>query len=356
MDTASFFAQSRFHMTDVGAKTPTFRRAVATGRIHTGAAALDLIIKGKLPKGDALKLAETAGILGAKNASTLLPLCHPLPLEHVALHLQPDPAAAAVDAWCVVAATAKTGVEMEALAGVQAALLTVYDLVKPVEPALEITGVRLLLKEGGKKGLWTNPGGVPDFLLAPAEEKARPPLQGVNAAVLTLSDRANAGIYKDASGELLKHLLQQAGATIAHYRVLADEADALASEVTKLADPVNNIGLLICTGGTGLTARDITPDTLQPLLDRVIPGIGELLRGSGARQLPQAWLSRSLAGSIGGMLVITLPGSRGAVRDGIAALMPVLPHALQLLSGAPHAHTHEHGHGQRHHHDAVEPA
>lgn len=352
MDAASFFAQSRFHMTDVSAKTPAFRRAVATGRIRTGAAALELIIEGKLPKGDALKLAETAGILGAKNASALLPLCHPLPLEHIALHLQPDPAAAAVDAWCVVAATAKTGVEMEALAGVQAALLTVYDLVKPVEPALEITGVRLLLKEGGKKGLWTHPGGIPDFLLAPAGEKARPPLQGVNAAVLTLSDRANAGIYKDASGELLSSLLQQAGATVAHYRVLPDEPEALASEVARLAAPGNAVRLLICTGGTGLTRRDITPDTLQPLLDRVIPGIGELLRSSGARQLPQAWLSRSLAGSIGGMLVITLPGSRGAVRDGMSALMPVLPHALQLLDGASHVHAH----GQRHHHDAVESA
>lgn len=355
MDTEAFFAQSRFHMTDVSAKTPTFRRAIATGRIHTGPAALDLIIKGKLPKGDALKLAETAGILGAKNASALLPLCHPLPLEHVAVHLQAEPAAAAVDAWCVVAATAKTGVEMEALAGVQAALLTVYDLVKPVEPALEITGVRLLLKEGGKKGLWTHPGGVPGFLQTCDDGNPRP-LQGIVAAVLTMSDRANAGIYKDASGELLTTLLREAGATIAHYRVLPDEADALASEITKLADPVNNIRLLICTGGTGLTARDITPDTLQPLLDRVIPGIGELLRSSGARQLPQAWLSRALAGSIGGMLVITLPGSRGAVRDGVSALMPVLPHALQLLTGASPVHTHEHGQGQRHHHAPVEPA
>lgn len=347
MDTESFFAQSHFHMTDVSAKTPGFRRAIATGRIHIGAAALELLIEGKLPKGDALKLAETAGILGAKNASATLPLCHPLPLEHVALHLQPVPAAAAVDAWCIVSATAKTGVEMEALAGVQAALLTVYDLVKPVEPALEITGIRLLLKEGGKKGLWTHPGGIPDFLRAElGREETQLPLRGVTAAVLTLSDRASAGIYKDASGELLSALLQRAGAAIAHYRVLPDEAAALSQEVRKLA--ASNIRLLICTGGTGLTARDITPDTIQPLLDRVIPGIGELLRSSSARQIPQAWLSRALAGSIGGMLVITLPGSRGAVQDGMSALMPVLPHALQLLAGAAHP--------RRRHHDAPEPA
>jgi molybdenum cofactor biosynthesis protein MoaC len=349
IDKGAFFAQSYFHMTDVSAKTPTFRRAVAMGRIYTGPAALDLITRNGLPKGDALKLAEMAGIQGAKNASAAIPLCHPLPLDHVALHLELEPTAAAVAAYCTVAATARTGVEMEALAGVHAALLTVYDLVKPVEPALEISGIRLLLKQGGKKGLWVHPGGIPDSLhQLLAGQTPHAPLAGVTAAVLTLSDRASAGIYKDASGELLTALLREAGADITHYSVLPDEPDALATEVTRLA--AAGTRLLICTGGTGLTARDITPDTVQPLLERLIPGIGELLRSSGARQLPQAWLSRALAGSIGGMLVITLPGSRGAVEDGMAALLPVLPHALQLLDGAAPTPS------RRHAHEAVEPA
>lgn len=346
MDIESFFAQSHFHMTDVGGKAPSLRRAIAAGRIHTGPAALDCIIRGALPKGDVLKLAETAGILGAKNASATIPLCHPLPLEHVALHLQPEPETSAVAAYCVVAATAKTGVEMEALAGVQAALLTVYDLVKPVEPALEISGIRLLLKEGGKKGLWIHPQGIPDFLRTSSGDRPAPsPLQDVNAAVLTLSDRASSGQYKDASGELLRHLLQKAGAAVNHYRVLPDEAAALTAEIKKLA-MAGKTRLLICTGGTGLTARDITPDAIAPLLDRVIPGIGELLRSSGARELPQAWLSRAIAGAIGGMLVISLPGSRAAVQESMSALMPVLPHALELLSGSRHHH--------RHHHEPVE--
>jgi molybdenum cofactor biosynthesis protein MoaC len=346
MDIKSFFAQSRFHMTDVGAKTPSFRRAVATGRIQVGAAALNLILANALPKGDALKLAEAAGIQGAKNASMTLPLCHPLPLDYVALHLQPEPDTGAVTAYCIVSATAKTGVEMEALAGVQAALLTVYDLVKPIEPALEISGVRLLLKEGGKKGLWTHPQGIPDFLLEAAEPRKRP-LQGVSAAVLTLSDRASAGIYKDKSGETLQELLREAGAEIADYQVLPDEPETLAEEVVNLVT-AGKARLVICTGGTGLATRDITPDTLGPMFERDIPGIGELLRSSGARQIPQAWLSRTVAGVIGKVLIITLPGNRSAVREGMAALLPVLPHALQLLAGEGHAH--------HRHHPEPEPA
>jgi cyclic pyranopterin phosphate synthase len=348
MDIQTFFAQSHFHMTDVSAKTPSFRRAIAMGRIHIGATAIEQLINGKLPKGDVLKLAETAGIQGAKNTSATIPLCHPLPLEHIALYLQPEPASADVTAYCIVSATAKTGVEMEALAGVNAALLTVYDLVKPVEPALEICGIRLLLKEGGKKGLWIHPQGVPDFLLPiMTPQPADASLTGVTAAILSLSDRASAGVYKDASGELLRRLLQNSGATVTQYQVLPDEPEPLAAAVKKLA-AAGQTRLLICTGGTGLTARDITPDTLAPLFERTIPGIGELLRSSGARQLPHAWLSRALAGTINGMLVLTLPGSRGAVQDGMSALAPILPHALQLVSGSRHAH--------HHHQPAAEPA
>jgi cyclic pyranopterin phosphate synthase len=348
MGLTSFFAQSHFHMTDVGAKTPTFRRAVAMGRIHVGATALELIVKGALPKGDALQLAETAGIQGAKNTSALLPLCHPLALDYAALHLEAEPASASVVAYCVVSAIAKTGVEMEALAGVQAALLTVYDLVKPVEPALEISGVRLLLKEGGKKGLWIHPQGIPEALNV-SMHAAQLPLRGITAAVLTLSDRASAGVYKDASGELLQQLLRQAGAEVMHYGLLPDEPEMLAEEIVNLVT-AGTARLLICTGGTGLATRDITPDILTPMFERSIPGIGELLRSSGARQVPQAWLSRTVAGVIGKVLIISLPGSPAAVQEGMSALLPVLPHALQLLSGSSE-HLHRH-----HHHKSAEPA
>lgn len=346
MSFESLFTDSRFHMTDVGAKAASFRRAVATGRIQVGAAALDLIRRNALPKGDVLKLAEIAGIQGAKNTASMIPLCHPLPLDHVALYLElepePESAMASVAAYCTVSTFSKTGVEMEALAGVNAALLTVYDLVKPVEPALVISDVRLLLKEGGKKGLWLHPQGMPDFLREPAHaEDSAKPLHGINAAVLTLSDRASSGVYEDASGALLKALLKDLGAEVTHYRLLPDEREPLSAEIKNLA-AAGKVRLLICTGGTGLAPRDITPDVVEPLLERTVAGIGELLRSSGAHRQPLAWLSRSIAGTIGDMLVITLPGSRSAVRDGMQVLQNLLPHALNLLAGKNSAHSRPH--------------
>src|SRR6476620_3674559 len=153
-------ASAAFHMADIRDKRPTRRRAVAVGELHAGPLAYPLIVERRLPKGDALVMAEVAGLQGAKLASALMPLCHPLPLELVRVRCLPLPNSHAIRVYCEVGTEARTGVEMEALAGVNAALLTLYDLTKPVEPALSIGGIRLLFKEGGKKGLWRHPDGM----------------------------------------------------------------------------------------------------------------------------------------------------------------------------------------------------
>jgi cyclic pyranopterin monophosphate synthase len=150
-----------FTMVDVGGKELTRRRALAGGRIVLGGAAFALVRDRRLPKGDALVLAEVAGVLAAKKTAELIPLCHPLGLDQVALAFTLDEEAAAVDAFCEVATSGRTGVEMEALAGVTLALLTIWDLAKPIEAALALDQVRLLRKEGGKSGSWTHPAGLP---------------------------------------------------------------------------------------------------------------------------------------------------------------------------------------------------
>ncbi|GAA5003794.1 hypothetical protein FNZ56_07730 [Pseudoluteimonas lycopersici] len=146
-------------MADVRAKAITARRAVAVGELRAGDA-YAAIVERRLPKGDALAMAEIAGLQGAKQASALMPLCHPLALEFVAVRCVPVPERNAIRVYCEAATQARTGVEMEALAGVNAALLTIYDLAKPVQPALAIENVRLLFKQGGKKGLWRHPDGM----------------------------------------------------------------------------------------------------------------------------------------------------------------------------------------------------
>lgn len=154
-------SESRFEMVDVGGKSVSRRRALACGRIVLGERAFALVRDGELPKGDALSLAEVAGVLAAKRTADLVPLCHPLGLDHVRVGFTFDETAGAVTVFCEAVTSARTGVEMEALTGVQVALLTVWDVSKPIEAALAIDGVRLLRKEGGASGAWVHPGGVP---------------------------------------------------------------------------------------------------------------------------------------------------------------------------------------------------
>jgi cyclic pyranopterin phosphate synthase len=158
------FQKNSFNMIDVSSKKETFRRALASGKIYVGKEVFNLIKNKQMPKGDPVTLAEVAAVLGVKKTSELIPLCHPLPIDHTATKIILIDKDYSLEVYCVVSAVAKTGVEMEAIMGVNAALTTIYDLSKIVNPHLKIDNVKLLIKEGGKSGLWTNPDGLPKFL------------------------------------------------------------------------------------------------------------------------------------------------------------------------------------------------
>ena len=158
------FQKNSFNMVDVSSKKETFRRALASGKIYVGKEVFDLIKNKKMPKGDPITLAEVSAVLGVKKTSELIPLCHPLPIDHTATKIIMNEVDSSLEVFCVVSAVAKTGVEMEAIMGVNAALITIYDLSKIVNPDLLIQDIRLLVKQGGKSGLWINPNGVPEFL------------------------------------------------------------------------------------------------------------------------------------------------------------------------------------------------
>ncbi|MDA8836345.1 cyclic pyranopterin monophosphate synthase MoaC, partial [Candidatus Pelagibacter bacterium] len=150
------FKKNSFNMIDVSSKKETFRRALASGRIYVGKEVFNLIRNKEMPKGDPITLAEVSAILGVKKTSDLIPLCHPLPIDHTATKIIMHEDGNSLEVFCVVSAVAKTGVEMEAIMGVNAALITIYDLSKIVNPHLRIDNVKLLIKEGGKSGLWIN--------------------------------------------------------------------------------------------------------------------------------------------------------------------------------------------------------
>ena len=158
------FQKNSFKMVDVSSKKETFRRALASGKIYVGKDVFELIKDKNMPKGDPVALAEVAAVLGVKKTSELVPLCHPLPIDHTATKISLNEEDNSLEVFCVVSAIAKTGVEMEAIMGVNAALTTIYDLSKIVNPNLKIDNVKLLIKEGGKSGVWKNPDGLPDFL------------------------------------------------------------------------------------------------------------------------------------------------------------------------------------------------
>ena len=158
------FKKNTFNMVDVSAKKETYRRALASGKIYVGKEVFNLIENKKMPKGDHITLAEVSAVLGVKKTSELIPLCHPLPIDHTATKIIMNNEDSSLEVYCVVSAYAKTGVEMEAIMGVNAALITIYDLSKIVNPHLKIDNVQLLIKEGGKSGLWKNPDGLPEFL------------------------------------------------------------------------------------------------------------------------------------------------------------------------------------------------
>jgi molybdenum cofactor biosynthesis protein MoaC len=149
-------------MADISDKGVTQRVAIAGGRIRIGREAFNLLSEGRLPKGDPLAMAEIAGIQAAKQTPTLLPLCHPISLNRVMVHSVLRPQDHSVELYCVAEIAEKTGVEMEALTGLSVALLTIWDLTKPVNAALEITNTRLIYKSGGKRGTWIHPDGIPD--------------------------------------------------------------------------------------------------------------------------------------------------------------------------------------------------
>ena len=142
------------HMVDIADKASTARRAIAAGRIVMQAETLDLIRQGKHKKGDVIGVARIAGIMATKRTADLVPMCHPLALTHVAVEFDVDTDANAIECTVTAETAGQTGVEMEALTGVQVSLLTIYDMCKAVDRGMVISDVRLLEKSGGKSGHW----------------------------------------------------------------------------------------------------------------------------------------------------------------------------------------------------------
>ena len=157
MDFTHFDQKGNAVMVDVSEKLDTERVALACGSIRMSEECFQKVAEGQMKKGDVLGVARIAGIMGAKKTSDLIPLCHILNLTSVEIEFEMDAVHHCITAYCKVKTTGKTGVEMEALTGVQVALLTIYDMCKAIDKSMEMTGIHLVEKSGGKSGLYRNP-------------------------------------------------------------------------------------------------------------------------------------------------------------------------------------------------------
>src|SRR2546429_8430589 len=155
--------------------------------------------------------------------------------------------------------------------------------------------------------------------------------------ILTVSDLGAVGQRVDTSGDAIVEWAGRHGYEVAVRSVVPDETDRIAGKLARWADS-GEVDVILTTGGTGLTARDVTPEATEAVVEGLAPGIAEALRGAAAPRFPRAWLSRGLAGTRGKTLIVNLPGSTGGVTDGVAVLDLVLDHAVELVTGAHTAH------------------
>ena len=312
-------------MVDVGDKPVTARRAEAEATVRMLPATLGTLLDAGGPKGDAFGVARLAGIGAAKRTADLIPLCHPLPLDKVDVTLTADRDAGTVTIRTEARATARTGVEMEALTAASVAALTLYDMAKALQRDIVIERVALVEKEGGRSGSWS----------AAAEADARDQTATHEAVVVTCSNRSAAGEREDTAGPALVEALTAAGWDVEPDPVVVpDDESAIAGALARLADTGHR--LILTTGGTGLTPADVTPAATLRVADRQVPGIAEMMRAAGLASTPMASLSRGVVAARGASLIINLPGSPRGALESLDAALPVLRHAVEQLAGGDH--------------------
>lgn len=306
-------------MVDITHKSNSLRKATATAIVSVSKQeTIDAVKNKSVPKGDVFEFSRAAGLLAIKKTSDVIPDCHPLPVEYASIKHELD--GLSIIITVEVHTIYKTGVEVEAMHGAAITALTIYDMLKPLDKAVEISTIKLETKEGGK----TDPIAI----------GFKDQSNDIRCAVIVCSDGVAAGEREDKSGKTIVEKLQQLKLSILHHEIIPDDMGTIQEKAKQLAD--DEYDLILFTGGTGLSPRDVTPDAITPLLDREIPGIMEAARNYGQQRTPYAMLSRGVAGFIKNTLVITLPGSPKGVAETIDAIFPHVLHVFKVRSGYTH--------------------
>ena len=299
-------------MVDVTDKIPSVRIARAEGKIILGEETINNIQNNELPKGNVLTTAKIAGIYAAKKTGDTIPMCHQLNLSFIDIKFEINTGEIIIHS--IVKTRESTGAEMEALTSVSAAALTIYDMCKAVDKTMSINLIKLIKKTGGKS----------DYAL-----EYRP-----SVGIITMSDSIFSGNSEDKSGPILFKKFTDSGCKVNHQKVLPDGSNELIQTIESWIK--NSVELIITTGGTGLSPRDLTIKMLENNFDSTLPGIEQALHAYGRENKKTAMLSRLTAGVIKETIVICLPGSTDAVKDALRLLIPTIFHSFHMMRGEKH--------------------
>jgi cyclic pyranopterin monophosphate synthase len=302
-------------MVDITHKNNTLRKAIASALVTVSKPeTIDMIVSKAIPKGDVLEFSRVAGLFAVKKTADVIPDCHPLPVEYT--NIRHHIAGLTIKIEVEVHTVYKTGVEVEAMHAAAITALTLYDMLKPIDKNVEISSIKLETKTGGKSDIKSIG------------------IEALRCAVVVCSDTIAAGINQDTSGRLMVEKLEALGCSIETFSIVPDEIEVIKNLALDIVS--KGVDLLIFIGGTGLSPRDVTPQAITSLIDIEVPGIMERLRSYGQDRMPFAMFSRGIAGFVKDTLVITLPGSQGAVRDAIHALFPHVFHVFKVRKGDRH--------------------
>jgi cyclic pyranopterin monophosphate synthase len=301
-------------MINITDKSNTHRTAIAQAKVRVGSAETIAALREKrVPKGDVLEMAKTAGLFAAKRTSDMIPDCHPLPIEYTDIKFD------IIDLEIIINVEIqtiyKTGVEVEAMHAASVVALTIYDMLKPLDKDISIEQIKIVEKKGGKS----------NYIKDVTE---------IKAAVIVCSDSISQGIEEDRAGKAVIKKLKGFNIEIDDYIIIPDEKEIIQKKVKRYCS--QQIEIVILTGGTGLSSRDVTPEALNQLIDKRIPGIEETIRRYGQERTPYSMLSRSVAGLCGHTLILGLPGSTRGAAESIDAIFPQVLHIFKVIEGARH--------------------